>query len=163
MPRLPSTWFLAPFCLLISVEDTVKLPMLQLHLVCICCTLRNTPRHALWLRYNFMCLLAPAPAVCIPGYGIWESSACTPCNYGWYHPGGDTRCTQCPVATFYPAVDGVGDPWPAQGKGKVRKDIQNWILTKAFIWAASVRILSLPCSRKGTSCCCCTMRLVRGS
>jgi hypothetical protein len=60
--------------------------------------------------------LAFASAVCVPGYGIWESSACTPCNYGWYHPGGDTRCTQCPVATFYPPVDGVGDPWLAQGK-----------------------------------------------
>ena len=64
-------------------------------------------------------LLPPAPAVCVAGYGIWESSACTPCNYGWYHSGGDTKCTQCPVATFYPPVDGVGDKWASQGEPEV--------------------------------------------
>lgn len=57
-------------------------------------------------------------AVCIPGYGQQGSPQCTPCNFGSYNPGGGTRCTLCPEATFYPPVDGAGDRWTSQGKGQ---------------------------------------------
>lgn len=52
---------------------------------------------------------AVAAAVCIPGRGKVSSSApCTPCDYGFWQPGGLAECMACPNSTFYPPIDGIG-------------------------------------------------------